>query len=283
MQRIKLQRQQRLITELKFSKLMEEANDSQANIKQELKQVIKTGCPRSRSKARCLQVTSNLRDIQDDEEYTDIQAKGLQAPKFLIEMQARAMEREMKHRQAKERREYLEWEKEQLRLASDEAKRLQDEDAKRKRIEELRRKRREEKQRKIQQELQRQKYLEDLERVKRFHRIKLLKYALKSFTKLIEIKRHNEQIANELNCRLIKQRHFKLWKDRVRKIWNERKNKADNLCKQLCLRRTILKWQQVNAFVYLRLELFILIFCRIIFSITQQSEAKGYWPKIGII
>lgn len=233
---------------MKLSKLMEEAGESQANVKQELKQVIRTGCPNSRSKARCLQVVSNLKDLQDDTEHTEIQARGLRAPKFLIEMQARTMEREMKHRQAKERREYLDWEKEQIRLAAEDAKRLQDEEAKRKRIDELRRKRREEKQLRIQRELDRQKHLEDLERSKQFYRIKFLKFVFNGFRRLIEMKRQNERLSSDFNCRLIKQKHFRIWRDRVRKIWIERKAKADDLHKKICLRASMSRWHEVGLF-----------------------------------
>lgn len=243
---------------MKLSKLMEEACDSQANIKQELKQMIKTGGANSRSKARCLQIAGNLKDQQDDAEYTAIQARGLKAPKFLIEMQARALERDMKHRQAKERRVYLEWEKEQIRLAAEEKKRMQDEETKRKRIEELCRKRREEKQLKIQRELDRQKFVEDLERSKRFYRIMLLKFAFKGFRRLIEMKRHNELMASELNSRLIKQNYFRTWKDWVRKIWIERKAKADELYKKICLRSSMSKWHEVSLVYFWKLNCLVI-------------------------
>lgn len=56
LQKLKLERQERMISELKLSKLTEEAKESKATIKDELKSVIRNGCANSRAKARCLQV-----------------------------------------------------------------------------------------------------------------------------------------------------------------------------------------------------------------------------------
>lgn len=107
---------------MKLSRLLEDADESQGDIKADLKFVARKGCQKSRSKARCLQIAGNLKDPADDTIHEVMQAKGLTAPKFLVEMQARALEREMKHRQAQERRQNLEREKEDMRLAAEDAK-----------------------------------------------------------------------------------------------------------------------------------------------------------------
>lgn len=122
LQRTKLERQERLITELRLTKLSDEAKEAQCELKKELRQVIQMGCGPSRSKARCLQMIGNLKDPQDEDEYTKLLAKGSTVPRFLLEMQARAIEREVKHQQAKERRENAEKEREDQRLASEDAK-----------------------------------------------------------------------------------------------------------------------------------------------------------------
>lgn len=122
LQRIKLERQERMMTEMKLSKLSDEAKEAQVELKKELRQVIQMGCQPSRSKARCLQMIGNLKEQQDDDEYAKLQAKGLAMPRFLLEMQARALERETKHQQARERREVLEQEKEGQRVAVEESK-----------------------------------------------------------------------------------------------------------------------------------------------------------------
>lgn len=118
---MKLHRQERVIAELKFSKLMEDTTEAENRLKEQLKNIAKKGCQNSRSKARCLQIAGNLKDEEDDE-MQNLQAKGLSAPKFLIEMQARALEREMRHQQAQKRREDLEREREAIRIAAEEEK-----------------------------------------------------------------------------------------------------------------------------------------------------------------
>lgn len=120
LQKIKLQRQERVIAELKLSKLLEDTNEAESYLKEQLKFMSRNGCQDSRSKARCLRIAGNLKDEKQEEKDDDnLQAKGLTAPKFLIEMQARALEREMRHQQAQQRRENLEREKEALRIAAE--------------------------------------------------------------------------------------------------------------------------------------------------------------------
>lgn len=118
---MKLQRQQRIITEMKLNKLLDDTNEAENHVKEQLNIVAKTGCQNSRSKAKCLQIAGNLKDKEDDMK-SELQAKGITAPKFLIEMQARALERELRHQEAQRRREALDREKEALRLASEEEK-----------------------------------------------------------------------------------------------------------------------------------------------------------------
>lgn len=122
LQKVKLDRQERMISELKLSRFSEDAQESQAAVRQELKNVLKTGSQVARSRARCLQIAGNLKDTEDDDAYAALLAKGLTMPKFLVEMQARASERETRHREARERREKLEKDKEEQRLAAEDAK-----------------------------------------------------------------------------------------------------------------------------------------------------------------
>lgn len=122
LQKIKLQRQQRIITELKLSKLLEDTNEAENHLREELELVARNGYANSRSKAKCLQIAGNLKDKDDKETQDELQAKGITAPKFLIEMQARALERAMRHQEAQRRREDLAREKEAMRLAAEEEK-----------------------------------------------------------------------------------------------------------------------------------------------------------------
>lgn len=102
---------------------MDDTNGAENYLKNELEVVAKHGCANSRSRAKCLQIAGNLKDkTKETDIKSELQAKGITAPKFLIEMQARALDRQMRHEEAQRRREALEREKEALRLAAEEEK-----------------------------------------------------------------------------------------------------------------------------------------------------------------
>lgn len=121
MQRIKLERQERLIMQLKLHKLSDEAKEAREDLKQELKTVIRCGDPKAKAKAKCLQLIGSLRDSQD-EEFERLQGKALLQPRFLQHMQERALERSVRHEQARQRRAQADAEREAAKLALEEAK-----------------------------------------------------------------------------------------------------------------------------------------------------------------
>lgn len=123
LQKLKLSRQERVITELKLHKLSDEARAAKQELKSELSHLSKRGDLKLRARVKSIQITGNIKsDDTEEDEAKKLQAQGLIVPKFLAKMQARAMERTMKHQEAKERRLKLEQEKEDARLAAEEAK-----------------------------------------------------------------------------------------------------------------------------------------------------------------
>lgn len=124
LQKLKLERQERLINELKYTRLADATRESQAACQQELRSVRRTGCADSKLIARRLQLVGNLHDPAADagvaDEYERLCARG--TPKFLQDMQARALERNVRHQEARDRRERHEREKEEQRLAAEAAK-----------------------------------------------------------------------------------------------------------------------------------------------------------------
>lgn len=120
LQKLKLSRQERIITELKLSKLSDEARAAKQELKEELANMVRRGDLKLRPKAKSIQIAGNIKTEEEDD--TQLKAHGLQIPKFLVKMQARAMERTMKHQEAKERRMKLEQDREDARSAAEEAK-----------------------------------------------------------------------------------------------------------------------------------------------------------------
>lgn len=107
--------------ELKLHKLSDEAKEARQDLKNELKTIIRHGDPKFKAKAKCLQLIGNLRD-KTDENMTSLQGKALFMPKFLLKMEERALERNIRHEKARQRRLQQEAEKEAQKMAAEEAK-----------------------------------------------------------------------------------------------------------------------------------------------------------------
>ncbi|XP_059218900.1 calponin homology domain-containing protein DDB_G0272472 [Stomoxys calcitrans] len=242
LQRLKLERQERIIMELKLSKLSEEAREARLELKDELKSVIRSGDAKSKAKAKCLQLIGNLRD-KEDERLDKLQCKAMLMPKFLQSMQERALERSVKHEQAKQRRLQQEAEREAQKLAAEEAKRQEDEEAKRQRIEALKEKRRQEKMAKIIRERERQRYIENLRKAQDFYRRLLLKrIGMEGFKRLLHRKKENLRRCEQLRRMLYKRTYFQAWFSIYRISKARRSQKADELYERILKRRYIHLW-----------------------------------------
>ncbi|XP_061391261.1 calponin homology domain-containing protein DDB_G0272472 [Musca vetustissima] len=243
LQRLKLERQERIIMELKLSKLSEEAREARMELKTELKSVIRSGDAKSKAKAKCLQLIGNLRD-KEDERLANLQCKAMLMPKFLQSMQERALERSIKHEQARQRRLQKEAEREAQKMALEEAKRQEDEEAKRLRIEALKEKRRQEKMAKIIKERERQRYIENQRKAQEFYRRLLLKrIGMEGFKRLLQRKRDNLRRCEELRQSLYKRSYFQAWFSIYRISKARRCQKADDFYEHLLKRKYLHLWQ----------------------------------------
>ncbi|XP_055375830.1 uncharacterized protein LOC129608371 [Condylostylus longicornis] len=243
LQRLKLERQERMIMELKLNKLAEAAKLSQQEIKMELKNVIRNGEQKNRCKAKCLQLVGNLRD-EEDEEFAKLQGRSLMDTKFLERMQQRAIERSIKHEQARQRRLQQEAEREAAKIAAEEAKRFEDEEAKKQRIEALKEKRRQEKLARIQKERDRQRFLEISKIALDFARRKLLsRYGIEVFKQIVSKKRNNYRKAEIFRRKNLKRKVFAAWIKFFVEIWENREKKADYMYQTILRRTHFGSWQ----------------------------------------
>ncbi|GAB0090946.1 uncharacterized protein DMENIID0001_057310 [Sergentomyia squamirostris] len=241
-QKLKLERQERMITELRLSKLSEEARNFKMDLKNELKQVAKTGDIRVRTKAKCLQIVSNLRDEEDENKLT---AYGSVIPRFLAQMQERALERNLRHDRVKERRRQLEREREEEKYAQEEEKRREDEEAKKARIEALREKRRREKQEKLRREQERQTWIMNCRRANDFYRTHLLKiYGIGAFRKLLLRKKRFETKAVSFRKVYRMRVCFRKWKAYTKSIWDKKHKKAEEFHGVFVLRQSMRLWKE---------------------------------------
>ncbi|KAL7741833.1 hypothetical protein ACLKA6_012056 [Drosophila palustris] len=242
LQRIKLERQERLIMQLKLNKLSDEAKEAREDLKQELKTVIRCGDPKAKAKAKCLQLIGSLRDAED-EELERLQGKALLQPRFLQHMQERALERSVRHEQARQRRAQAEAEREAAKLAIEQAKRQQDEEAKLLRMEVLKEKRRQEKMAKVLKERERQRFIENQRKALEFaRRLLLRRVGMEGFKRLLQRKRDNLVKCEEFCRRLYKRNCFHAWRSFTEFRQRERRIRADQCYKRALKRRVLHGW-----------------------------------------
>ncbi|KAH8351935.1 hypothetical protein KR084_000699 [Drosophila pseudotakahashii] len=242
LQRIKLERQERLIMQLKLTKLSDEAKEAREDLKQELKTVIRCGDPKAKAKAKCLQLIGSLRDAED-EEMDRLQGKALLQPRFLQHMQERATERSVRHEQARQRRAQADAEREAAKVALEEAKRQEDEEAKRLRMEVLKEKRRQEKMAKVLKERERQRFIENQRKAVEFSRRLLLnRIGMEGFKRLLQRKRENLVKSEEFRCQLVKKNAFQSWHNYTAYKQREKMIRAEQCWHNILKRRALSTW-----------------------------------------
>ncbi|XP_070067776.1 golgin subfamily A member 6-like protein 26 isoform X2 [Drosophila takahashii] len=242
LQRIKLERQERLIMQLKLTKLSDEAKEAREDLKQELKTVIRCGDPKAKAKAKCLQLIGSLRDAED-EEMDRLQGKALLQPRFLQHMQERATERSVRHEQARQRRAQADAEREAAKVALEEAKRQEDEEAKRLRMEVLKEKRRQEKMAKVLKERERQRFIENQRKAVEFSRRLLLnRIGMEGFKRLLQRKRENLVKSEEFRCQLVKKNAFQSWHNYTAYKQREKMIRAERCWHTILKRRALSIW-----------------------------------------
>lgn len=117
-QKLKMERQEKMIAELRLSRLSDEAKKFKQDLREELRNAMRTGDVRLRAKAKCLQVVG---DVVEEQENRFV-AYGNMIPKFLAKMQERAVERQLRHEQARDRRMILDQERDAQKQAVEDEK-----------------------------------------------------------------------------------------------------------------------------------------------------------------
>lgn len=250
MQKLKLERQERIISELRLTKIMESNEESRLEAKAELKKYIRHGAVKFKSKAKCMQIMTNIKetDIEKESDPFDnpLHASGACIPKFLVRMQERAAIRATKHEEAKEKRMRIEREKEEAKVAAEEAKRLEDERAKQERYEAMREKRRLEKLEKIQKEKARLQFIENSKRATDHREMKLKKMSFMRIKKLVKHKKIREKKVKALRRKIRLRDAFYGWHQITQKIWETRRIKADNYYQKYIQRISLRQWKSVR-------------------------------------
>ncbi|KAL7036898.1 hypothetical protein ACKWTF_008986 [Chironomus riparius] len=247
LQKLKIQRQERLITEMKLAKFTEMVKESKNDLKMELINAKRTNT-KLRAKARCIEMVANIPPDPIEEERRKLLAQGLMVPKFLQKMQERAAERLARHEEARERRERLEYDKEEAKNVAELAKRMEDEEAKRKRFLEMREKRRQEKFAKQLKELERQRMVENMKIARDHYARNLMKrIGFRAFELAIKMKRLNHKKATIHRRRVCMKKFFNLWQKNTKVVWDIKRAQADKLYSYLTYRMYFKHWRHVHS------------------------------------
>lgn len=246
LQKLKIQRQERFITEMKLAKFSEIMKESKNDLKMELINA-RRGNTKLRVKARCIEMAANIKPDPEEEERRLLLAQGLVVPRFLQKMQERATERLARHEEARERRLRLEHEKEEMKTAAELAKRAEDEEHKRKRLLEMREKRRQEKFAKQIKEQERQQFLENMKKAKDFYARNLMKrLGFRAFELLIRLKRTNHKKATIHRRKICMKKCFALWFTNAKIVWDNKRAQADRLYDISVMRSCLKVWTHVH-------------------------------------
>lgn len=232
-QRILLLRKQRIISKLKLTKWLEDTNVLDGRLKQGLEMLTKNACAHAQSMEKPVHKEKSF-------------VVNLKGPKFLDEMKARALERQIRSEKARNRRQTHEREKEALRFAVEEKERLLREEEKRQRIKEYWRKRGEEKDFEAKKELERTKILVQTELAKSMNRQRLLKRAMEKLKNIVNWKIQKENDANKMRLRIINKNNFVRWRIYTIRAVERRKNQlADKWCHFKMRERAFQAWEQI--------------------------------------
>jgi hypothetical protein len=247
LQKLKIQRQERLITEMKLAKFTEMVKESKNDLKMELINV-KRGNAKLRAKARCIEMVANIPPDPIEEERRKLLAQGLMMPKFLQKMQERAAERLARHEEARERRTRLEYAKEEAKTAAEIAKRVEDEEVKRRRFFEMREKRRVEKMAKQIREQERVQFFENLKVAREHYGRKLMKrIGFRGFELLVRLKRVNHKKSMQHRRRVCMKKFFVLWHSNAKAVWDRKRAQATQSHKIALYRVCIRQWRHVHS------------------------------------
>ncbi|XP_045494976.1 LOW QUALITY PROTEIN: coiled-coil domain-containing protein 191 [Colias croceus] len=235
LQKAKLEQQNKLIEELKYNKIIEASRHSLDTMKEEVRKTYYEIDKHLKPKIKLLTNELNIKEIEEP----SLVLQCLKVPQFLQRMEARARKREEKHAIIRERRKQMEEEKIRLKQQAELEKVEMDKEEKLKRMKELKQKRKKEKIENIRKK-QHAERLRALTVMADLHYEKslMLKYGLRPFQLLIQIKQENiEKARAHYKFQLLKN-VFLNWMFYTEDMWFERNYKAEEFYRKTILKRT---------------------------------------------
>lgn len=242
-QKEKLKEQSRIIDDLKLGIIKDELSKSLADTKEDLKQIF----VKSPNKLRTKMAASGLK-IEDT--LVNFILNSSKAPKFLQQMERRALERAKNREIIRERKRLIDAEKQRIFEEAVEQKKRQDEEEKRKNLEAIKEKQRADLERQKMIQANKEKYFENLRKAIWFYKRKLLRRCLHRLQHNVYITQNNILKADRFCETKIKQHALKNWKSYLVAKYKKENEKADKLFKKRMCIKTFQYWKIVRKSIF---------------------------------
>lgn len=237
-QKTKLDQQSKIIEDLKLGIINDELTKSLETTKTELQKIF----GKSPNKLKCKLAPSGIK-------FEDTLAKFIinssKAPKFLQQMERRALERARNREIIRERKRLIDEEKRRIFEEAVEQKRRQDEEEKRKNLEAVREKQREELEKQKIIQANKEKFLADLKKANRFYKRKIMRRCFHRLEHNVYIAQNNMLRAESFSEKKSKINSFNSWKNFIIQKYKGPNEKADKLYKKLTLMKSFGCWKNV--------------------------------------
>lgn len=238
LQKAKLEQQSRIIEDLKMGIIKDELSKSLQNTKSELREIFS----KSSSKVKCKMAPHGIK-LEDT--LANFIVKSNKAPKFMQQMERRALERAKNREIIRERKRIIDEEKQRALEEIIEQKRIHDEEEKRRNLEAIKEKQRAELEKQKILQLNKDKYFADLKRANYFCKIKTLKRYFARLQCNVYITKNNMLRAENFHEKKTKQNSINRWRKFIDEKYRKQNEKADALFKQRALKQVWQQWRNV--------------------------------------
>lgn len=244
MQKAKLAEQTKLIEDLKLGIMQDELLQSIKKTKDTIREIFGN----SSIAVKCKTIPEAA---MDHDELLNLIIKSNKAPKFLQEMEKRALERARKREIISERKRIIDEERKRLTEELVEKKRVQDEDEKKRSLEAIKEKRRMEFEMQKIRQLNKEIYLKKLKIAQNHYNKKLLQRGMNGLQYNVYIAQNNA-IRSEVFCeRKIERKYFNYWLKYLDEKYREGFEKSETFYNGKILKKAFLGWKQVrNSLIY---------------------------------
>lgn len=239
MQKNKLEQQTRIIEDLKLGIIRDELSQSLETTKTKLSEIF----GKCSQKMKCKTAPTG---VAFEDTLATLVMNSNKTPKFVQQMERRALERAKNREIIRERKRLIDEEKKRLFEAAVEQKRMQDEEEKRRNLEAVKEKQRAELERQKLMQINKERYLANLKKADSFYRMKIVWRCFGRLQHNVYISENNMLKAEAFQERKLKKNVFVNWTSFIQEKYREQNEKADETFRNNILSRSMQLWKNVS-------------------------------------